>query len=256
MQVDTPLFTALLSYSARSPVTLLLDDSGGPGPDATFLLYHRARAALLSEPPAPVAFLALGRPAAHHRAALRKFLGPLEPRVGVVCGWEVAAAAAAGGGPAALAAALLAAAGLAAGGGGGGAAAGLLLCVDDALGVCELAGGIGEGLATLQLLAAAAVAAPPAALCVRLPARCDWRVPEGGPLLAPSLSSRLRALAGAVLTARDLASGWSADAHGSLEAARGGGGAPAGEPPGAGALLLYRVAPDGSVREIGQRSRG
>jgi hypothetical protein len=244
----TPLLAALLSYSAAAPSTLLLDYTGGPV-DATFVLYHVARGALARSPPAPVALLALARPAAHHRVALRKFLGPLEPRVAVVCGWEAAERAGWGDGgePDALARALLAAAGA--------GANGLLLCVEDALGLCELAGGIGEGLAALRALAVG-VAAARGALCVRLPARCDWRVPEGGPLLAPSLSSCLAALCAVVLTARDLASGWSAAAHGSLEAARGGGdGAPEGEPPAAGALLLYKVAPDGAVREVGQRGR-
>jgi hypothetical protein len=261
----TPLFNALLAYASASPISLLLDATSGPV-DATFFLYHRLRAALRAEPPARACFLALARPAAHHRAALRKFLGPLEARVGIVCGWEVAAAAAAGcaSDPAALARALLLAAGAAAAAAAGCGEGPLLLCVEDALGVCELAGGIGEGLAALRALAAAAGgAAPPAALCVRFPARCDWRVPEGGPLLAPSLSSRLEALAGVVLTARDLASGWSADAHGTLEAARGGGGGGAGgegarggePPPAGGAPLLYKVAPDGAVREVGQRAR-
>jgi hypothetical protein len=243
----TPLFTALLANACSARAVLLLDCTGGPV-DATFVLYHAARHALRRG--VPVAFLALTRPATHHRAALRKFLGAHEGHVGVLCGWEAAGALAwSGGGAGALAAALLSAAGAAAGGG----APGFLLCVEDALGVCELAGGIGEGLAVLRALCGSAQLG---SLCVRLPARCDWRVPPegGGPLLAPSLSSRLEALAGAVLTARDLASGWSAEAHGTLEGAAGGGERGGCDAPPAPALL-YKVAPDGSVREVGQRSR-
>jgi hypothetical protein len=238
--------TLLLEACRASPrPTLLLDRLSGPV-DCAFVLYRFLDAGAAAG--APCALIASAQAPPHHRAALRKALGPARgDGVALVCAWEVArrqraSAAGGGGGGAAAAAAALAGALLAAASGGAGAAAGLWLAVEDVQSLCEVAGGAAQGLAVLEALAAAAA---PRALLVRAEGASDWLLDGGGSLVAPSLLGALEQWAGAVLTGRDVPSGFSRAAHGSLHLRRraeGGGGAPE-------LTALFRVGADGSARD-------
>ena len=225
-----------------SPIPTLLRDSL-PGPiDCSFLLYHYLGACLATAPPPPLALLASLHPASHHRAALRKALGPARSdSVATVCAWEVQRRLGPQAAPEALAGALLAAAS-----GGSGAAPGLCLAVEDVQSLCEVAGGVAQGLAVLRALAAA----QPRGLLLRMAGACDWRLDAGGALLAPTLGGALEHWARTVILARPLPSGFSREAHGRLELVRRSGGSGAGSGEGAPALsALFKVSADGSVAD-------
>ena len=231
--------------------TVLLDHLSGPV-DCAFLLYHFLGAALdgaaaagAASPPPATALIATQQAPAHHRALLRKCLGPARgDAVALVCAHEAHRRAGASPSPEALAGALLAAAS-----GGSGAAPRLALAVEDVQGLCELAGGAAQGLAVLRHLAGA----QPRALLLRAPgAACEWLLDGGcGLLVAPTLGTALEQWARTLLLGRDLPSGFSKDAHGRLELWR----RPAeGAAGGEGGLAhcraaLFRVGTDGTVTD-------
>ena len=231
---------SLLS-STISPFTLLLDGTCGPV-DAYFLLYHHLSMGLSRG--SRTALLATCQLASHHRAVLRKLLGPdRSGNVSIVCIWEVCKRLGASMGDAsieteALGRALL---GAAFGGAESGGSAPLCLCIESVQGVCEAAGVALEGLRVLEYLSSAI--RNEGALLMRADPGCDWQVDPTGLPIAPSLCSALEDLSSVVVFAKDLPTGYSKDAHGRLEVwRRGEGGGLAGG-------LVYRVLPEGGVKE-------
>jgi hypothetical protein len=218
--------------------TLLRDTLEGPL-DASFFLYHFLGAGFSSAPtscPAAVALIATSQPPSHHRALLRKCLGPAQgDSVSMVCAQEVCRRLA---GP--VTAASLAAGLLGAASGGSGVAPGLWLAVEDVQGLCELAGGVSQGLAVLRHLASA----QPRGLLARAEGACDWVLDdEGGVLVAPTLGSALEGWAHTVVLAARLPSGFSRDAHGRMEVWR------KGAPAEARVAALFKVSADGTAKD-------
>jgi hypothetical protein len=251
---------ALLSFvCAASPLPTLLSDTLTGPVDCSFLLYHflgcAVPAAVASTPPATAAsspqsasLIVTCRVPSHHRALLRKCLGPARSEyVSLVCVHEVSRRLAAScssaspASPEALAGALLGACS-----GGSGLAHSLWLAVEDVQGLCEAAGGVEQGFAVLQHLAAAR----PRGFLVRAEGACDWVLDGGcaGLLVAPTLGLALQRWAHTVVTGSDLPSGFSRDAHGKIEVWRKAGGGPS-QPELGGLSALFKVSPDGAVTD-------